>query len=285
VVRAKPHYDRSPLNKVRHAAHFLQESIRNITGKTLTIRNGGDRSAGIVLTTLAGAPELKEDRAVRKALANDGSDSYNDREAFYLRCEPARLLVVANTADGLLAGVVELLESVDYEILGMGPSWIHVPKNRHDELVFDIERAGRPSYYLRGLNPTSGQSYGVGTICQPKIQLATPDEDIAASYVRWAVGQRHLGQSMPGFPGHALQAYHRAVVHQMKETGATEGFLVSATKIGPDAGRPPTGPENANQLWVNKDARGQPGFDKVYHSNGKEWRECNLAELGVNLGL
>lgn len=285
ATQAKHVYDRSPLSKVRHAAHFLQEGIRKITGKTLTIRNGVDLSAGIVLTTLAGAPELKEDPAVRKALANDGSDSYNDREAFYLRSEPGRLLVVANTADGLAAGVVELLESVDYEILAMGPSWIHVPKDRHDVLVFDIERAGRPSYYLRNLTPTSGQSYGVGTIFQPKVKLDEPDEDVSASYLRWAVGQRHLGQSMPGFPGHALQAYHRAVVYKMKENGTTDGFLVAATKIGTDAERPPAGPENADQLWINSDAKGQPGFGKVYHSTGKNWRDCNLAELGVNIDL
>ncbi len=33
-------------------------------------------------------------------------------------------------------------------------------------------------------------------------------------------------------------------------------------------------PENADQLWINSDAKDQPGFDKVYHWSGKKWREC-----------
>jgi hypothetical protein len=284
---ARPANERSDLGKIRDSALFLQEAVRKMTGKTLAIRNDADLSRGLILTTLAAAPpELRGDAAISTALRNDGSDGYNDREAFYLRSEPDRLLIVAHTADGLAAGVVELLESVGYEVLGMGPNWIHVPADKRERLLFDLERSGRPSYYIRGLNPTSGQGYGVGTIMPgPRTRLTPPDEPVTASLARWSVGARILGQSMPGFPGHALQAYHRPVVEKMKQTNTTDGFLVPKAHLDLDEKRPAPGAENAGHLWINSDPKGKPGFGKVYLSDGKKWSERNLAELGVNLDL
>lgn len=252
-----------------------------MTGTELSIvTNTTDLAHGIVLTTLDAVPaEWTTDAAIQAALRNDGSDSYNDREAFFIRSEPDRLLVVANTADGLLAGVAELLESVGYEILGMGPNWIHVPDKR-DLLEFRIERAGRPSYYIRYLGPTSGQLYGVGTIhFTGKKLVEPPDEHVGTSYTRWRIGFRTLGQSMPGFPGHSMQSYHRFVVAKMKELNSTDGFLVEKAWLAPDAERASASADNAGHLWINTDN------DKVFLSDGKEWKECNLAELGVNLDL
>jgi hypothetical protein len=77
------------------------------------------------------------------------------------------------------------------------PSSFHVPKERHDVLVFDIERGGRPSYNVRGLHPTSGQSYGVGAIYQPKIKLTARDEDVSAR--RGRLPRAHRGQRI-AFP-------------------------------------------------------------------------------------
>ncbi|MCB1206562.1 MAG: hypothetical protein KDN18_20045, partial [Verrucomicrobiae bacterium] len=162
----------SPEAKLRDAVWFLQEGIQRMTGKSLEVTRGEAGAKGIVLSLLT--EELSRDPEVATALKNDGSDGYNDREAFFLRSETDRLLVVANTADGIAAAVPTLLESVDYEVLGMGPNWIHVPEGR-EKLVFDLKQSGRPGYYLRQLTPTSGQSYGVGTInVGPKMSLNDP---------------------------------------------------------------------------------------------------------------
>lgn len=270
--------------KLRDAVWFLQEGIRRMTGKTLDVIEGGAGAKGIVLSLLTG--ELSGDPEIVAALKNDGSDGYNDREAFFLRSEADRLLVVANTADGIAAAVPELLESVGYEVLGMGPNWIHVPKDR-EKLVFDVKRAGRPGYYLRQLTPTSGQSYGVGTInIGPKVSLSDPaDESVDVSWRRWSIALRNRGSSMAPFPGHALYRHHRKILSEIRRTGSTEGFLTAATHLGKDSDRPPASEDNARHLWVNSDPEGSPEFEKAFVSDGKTWKEQRLAGMSVNLDI
>lgn len=275
----------SPEARLRDAALFLQDAIRRLTGRSPEIRSDRDPDRGIVLVLRARAPaDVADDPAVVRALRNDGSDAYNDREAFYLRSEANRLLVVANTLDGLVAAVPALLETVDYEVLAMGPNWIYAPPRR-ERLVFDLERADRPSFYLRQLTPTSGQSYGVGTIqTGPKLQLADPaDESVAVSYARWAIAVRNHGRSMAPFPGHAMYVYHRRLVQQIVRTGDTSGFLTAGTHLGPDARRPAAAESNRQHLWINDDPRGTPGHERVFLSDGKMWNEQKLVGMNVNL--
>ena len=271
--------------RLADAVRFLQEGIARITGQTLDVRSDNDVSRGIVLLLARNAPqELQSDAFIQQALKNDGSDAYNHLEAFCLRSERDRLLVVANTADGLIAAVPALLESVGYEVLGMGPNWIHVPRDRK-RLVFDIEHADRPSFYLRRLTPTSGQFYGVGTIMTgPNLQLSDPsDEPVSVSYPRWAISIRDHGRSMAQFPGHALYQYHRPMVEQMLETGSTVGFLTAGNHLGLDADRPTASESNASHLWINSDAKDAEGHRRVFLSDGKEWKEQKLVGMAVNL--
>lgn len=270
---------------LRDAVRFLQEGIRRMTGQTLGVRSDDDVSRGIVLMLAKNAPaDLQNDPFVRRALRDDGSDAYNNREAHCLRSERDRLLIIANTADGLIAAVPALLESVGYEVLGMGPNWIHVPKDRQ-RLVFDIEHAGRPSFYLRRLVPTSGQQRGVGTIeTGVHLQLNDPrDESVAVSYARWAVAIRDHGRSMASFPGHALYQYHRGMVEHMLQTGSTVGFLTAGNHLGLDAERPAADESNASHLWINTDSKDQPGHKRVFLSDGKQWKEQKLIGMQVNL--
>lgn len=270
---------------VLQAVRYLREAVKKMTGTEVPVASKKDLSRGIVLTTLDIAPpDIKNDPEVQRALRNTGEDAYNNKEAFLVRSEPNRVLIVANTFDGLDHGVVELCESVGYELLGMGPDWIYSPDYSNKPLVFKINKADRPGFYLRQLSPTSGQSYGVGTIYMQKLSDPT-DEGVEISYWRWALGARLQGQSMPPFPGHSLQAYHKAVIEKIKETKRTEGFLVTKTNLGLDAERPAASKENTGQLWINSDAAGQAGAGKVFMSNGTAWNELNLAELGVNLDL
>lgn len=274
-----------PQRPVLQAVRYLREAVKRMTGKELPVASKPDVSRGIVLTTLDIAPpDIKNDREVQYALRDTGEDAYNYKEAFYVRTEPNRVLIVANTFDGLAHGVVELCESVGYEILAMGPNWINTPDYSAKPLVFKMNRAGRPGFYIRGLSPTSGQIYGVGTIyMQPMPDPA--DEAVEITYGRWNIGSRFAGQSMPHFPGHSMQAYHKAVIEKMKELKRSEGFLTEKTTIGADADRPAASKDNAWQLWINSDATGQPGANKVYISDGNKWVEQSLAEVGANLDL
>lgn len=275
-----------PEYRLRQALEFLQEGIARLIEQTPTVRSGADADRGILVTLLRYAPaDVVADPRIQKALKSDGTDSYNHREAFYLRSEPNRLLVVANTIDGLVAAMPALLETVGYEVLGMGPNWTHVPREHRDRLVFDVEKSERPSYYLRNLAATTGQSYGVGTIqVGPKQQLTDPaDESVSKSYARWTVGARMRGQSMANFPGHALYQYHRRIKDEMIHTGSTVGFLTPGNHLGLDADRPIAAADNKQHLWINTDAKGAPGFGKTFVSDGVTWKEQNPAGYGVNL--
>jgi len=275
----------SPGHPVLSAVRYLREAVQRMTGKELPVAAGNDLSRGIVLTTLAGAsPELKKDPQVIAALRDTGADTYNANEAYYVRSEPNRVVIVANTAQGLSHGVIELLESVGYEALGMGPNWTHVPDYKSKPLVFSIERGGRPGFYIRALWPTSGQGYGIGTLFMTPLPDAA-DETVEVSLDRWQVGARIAGQSMPGFPGHALQAYHRAVITAMRATKTNAGFLVPRTYQGLDAERPAASKDNTEHLWINTDPAGQPGVGKVFLSDGAKWIEQDLVSLSANLDL
>jgi len=221
----------------KNAVHYLNDAIRRMTGKELPVVSRADLSHGIVLTTLAEAtPDIRRDAGVQEALRNSGADEDNANEAFFIRTEANRTLVVANTDSGLCDAVVELVDSVGYEVLGMGPDWIHVPDFHGRSLAFSMERAGRPGIYIRRLKPTTGQQKGVGTLVGA---LPDPeDEPVNASFERWSVGARIAGTSTPLYPGHAMQAYHRAVLERMIATRSTAGFLLP-TRLGPDAARPP----------------------------------------------
>jgi len=270
--------------KLRDAVGFLREGIGRITGKSPGVVRGTDRSEGIVLTLLTDA--LSGDPEIAAALRNDGSDEYNDREAFFLRSEAGRLLVVANTADGIVAAVPALLETVDYEVLAMGPNWIHVPGGR-EKLVFDVKQAGRPGFFLRQLSPTSGQGYGVGTIqVGPKVSLSDPaDESVDVSWRRWSIALRNRGSSMAPFPGHALYRHHGKLLDEMRRTGSTEGFLTAGTHLGKDSERPAASGENLHHLWINTDEPGAPGHGRAFVSDGAAWKEQKPAGMEVNLDI
>lgn len=284
-AEGRPWHDWSDPAKVGAAVEYLREGIERICGQRLAVVNSNDLSRGIVITTLDGASEdIRNDTDVQAALRNDGSDVYNNREAFFIRSERDRLLIVANTVEGLVVAVPELLESVGYEVLGMGPNWIHVPKGGEERLAFRITKADRPGYYIRRLSATSGQSYGVGTVMQAELLSNPADETVDVSHRRWLIGRRMKTQSMPGFPGHALQAYHRAVVNQIRETGNTEGFL-GTVKLDAESQRPEVSSDNQGWLWINSDPADAPGHGKAFYSTGEEWKEANLAILPMNLDL
>lgn len=268
------------------AVNYLREGIKKMTGVEMPVRFGGDLSKGLVLATLENAPlEVREDEEVRQALRNTGEDLYNANEAYFIRSEPERVWIVANTDEGLSHGVAALLESVDYEVLGMGPNWVHVPDFRHQPLIFSLQEAGRPGFYIRLLWPTSGQDRGVGTLS--RIRLADEaDETVQESYQRWTVGTRLAGTSMPRIRGgHALGRYQRRVAEVMRDRKVKEGFLLDSVGLGPDSRRPPAGMDNKGGIWINDDPEGSRSHGKVFVSDGKVWEERDLRTRTVGASL
>ncbi len=269
-----------------YAVHYLREAVRRMTGKELPIEEGGNASKGIVLMRMEDAPdEIKNDEAVQKALRNNGQDAYNNVEAYYLRTEAQRVLVVANTWDGILDGVVALLESVGYETLGLGPNWTHVPDFQKRPLVFSALESGRPGYYLRNLSVASGAHIGGGTLSRG-LKLSDPqDETVELSLLRWKIGARLEGRSMPIFPGHALTQLRKDVIQVMRETKNPDGFLIEKATIGPESSRPPATEANKGHFWINDDPEGSPGAGKFFSSSGTEWKENTYRESATDLTL
>jgi hypothetical protein len=266
------------------AANYVRDGLKRMTGKDFPIVSKNDLSKGIVLTLLQNAtPDIRNDPKIQRALQADPKNLYAAKEAFYIRSEKNRVLVIANTPEGLTDAVVELLGSVNYEILGMGPDWIYAPDYKDKPLVFALTRADRPSFYIRDLHAMGQVSFGGGSITSGLTDPA--DETIYESEWRWWIGARIYGSSMPGFPGHALYAYQEEVVRRMKAAGLTEGFLSPKTVLGLDAQRPPATADNNGWLWINTDPAGQPAADKVYCSDGTKWLPQPLNYMAWNLDL
>ncbi len=258
-----------PAKPALDAAAYLQEAIRRMTGHEPAIANGTAASPGILLMQYADAPaEIRDDPKIAAALRPSAQEPYRHVEAFYLRSEPHRLLIIANTPFGLSHGVAELLESVGYEVLGMGPNWTHVPDYRSKPLVFDIDRSGRPGLYNRNLWATSAQDRGNGTL---ETVFDPADESVRKSYLRWRIGTRTLGWSIPPAGGHAMQRYHRQVADRMIAENREDGFMTPGTHLGPDATRPPASAETKGHLWINTDAPPASEAERVYISDGTKW--------------
>lgn len=209
------------------AVRYLREGIERMTGHRLDVVSREDKSRGIVLLLFSDAPEeIRADAKIQEALRTTGEDIYNANEAFYIRTEAERVLIVVNTIEGFNHAAAALLDSVGYEILGMGPNWIHIPDFKNKPLVFDLEMSDRPKLYVRDLGLSSGQGHGLGTLFNR--ELPDPaDETVDVSYNRWTIGARTIGKSLPRLPGHSMQKYHAAVVEKMTALKTDEGFMGS----------------------------------------------------------
>lgn len=286
LLSLNPQMGFTPEACIIRAARYLQEGIRRMTGQEPALANDRDLSHGIILTTLAGAPaSVRTDPEVLAALRNTGEDAYNANEAFFLRSEKTRLLIVANTPYGLADAVVEVLEAVDYEVLGMGPQWVSVPDYTHRPLTFSLKRAGRPGYYMRWLFYPA--TYQIDTGNLHGVPLTDPeDESYDRTHERWTMGARFTGQSMPFFPGHALQSWHPDVVAHMRKTGCREGFLVDDVIRGLTADMPETGQAGRWQLWFSTDPDEFPTSDAIYRAYGDKWRACHpVYDMGFSIDL
>lgn len=252
--------------------YYLQDGIARMTGKTPALINSSHlvSQEGIIVTLYRHAPaSITTDAAVKAALGYAGTnkpDCVADREAYCIRSESNRVWIVANTVDGLMSAAPDLLAAVGYEVLGMGPNWVDAPDYTGRDLVFNLQVSGRATGYYYRMIGIDGAGDGRGTLSE-SFQLTPPDEMVYRSYARWRVGARLCaGQSVPGFPGHALDSYHPQILQIMRDHDYTDGYLSAGTTVGPSISRPPAGPANKDHLWINTDDSG------VCWSDGVQWK-------------
>lgn len=270
-------YSSGPEVTLLRSAQFLREGIRKMTGQALPVKSTNDLSRGIVLTTLATAPKaVRNDPNVQWALRDTGKNSDTADEAYYLRSETNRVLVIGNTPEGVLNGVVALLESVDYEILGMGPNWIYAPDYAKKPLVFALRQTGRPGYDYRGLEAASGQSCGVGTL----MAVNDPaDEPVTDSYRRWQIGTRQSTSPMPAVP--ALQEPHNTEAPKTDGPSGDDRFSSLSTDAGPGASDIPPN-------WSNSAQRVRDAMAGSYQAGSKAMcieTDFNFARDGLGYYL
>ena len=258
---------------IYEAAIYAQEAVAKMTGITPAIKLSNNDTAGIILIETKNLPErLKGNVEIMKILKQDPYDIVKTNEAFVILSEKKCLWVIGNTPAGIADGVVELFESVGYEVLGMGPNWIHIPNYHRKALTFNICKTDRPGFYIRDLWAASGQNYGVGTIYR-KVMIKDPaDEIVQKSYMRWKIGTRMEQISTFRRGGHALQAYHRYVLEYMFKNKVKKGFLCEV-QFGLHKDMPEANEANTGLSWLCLDEKKNKNHRHVFVSNGKKWRD------------
>lgn len=271
--RTHPYAYDSEAGMLRDAVQrYLADGIERMTGPPpgpapargwVTIINSADLQSQpgnrIILVLYPDAPaSLREDPVVQAALGRAGGaapDYVADRESHYIRTDPqGRTWLIANRVDGLMDACATLLESVDYDILGLGPDWIHAPDYRDRPLVFNLDGGFRNDGYL--LRRTGGFGCdGVGTLAIGfRDQLDPPDEDVTRSYARWRIGTRmYSASSVPLLTGHGLDSYTDTVLEHMRHTRLDDGLLSATTRFGAQDERPPADEAHEDWLWIDPD--------------------------------
>lgn len=283
--------------------NYLREGIQRLTGKTLAIQTSdataNDLSTGLVLTTLAAASD--DLKGFGAYIANTGADEFNANEAYYIRTESQRTVLLANTVDGLSHAVSELLRGdhadptqsvgTGYEVLGMGPAWTYVPPNPSQSLVLMEESSSRPGFYVRSFTPTAGQLTRVrgdlvsgsstGTIdsataLPSAADTSSPvDETVEPSWARWVVGNDTLGASMLVVPGHSFYSHHLTVIQALKDQynapggappsggpATVHGFLAD-TRVGREQDKPLETDVGDYAVYIASDVLPSPNQDAV----------------------
>jgi hypothetical protein len=292
-------YDSEP-GKLRDAVyHYLADGIARMTGPPpgpapaggwVTIINSADLESQpgnrIILVLYPDAPEaVRTDPAIQGALGRAGGaapDYVADRESHYIRTdEQGRTWLIANRVDGLMNACATLLESVGYDILGLGPDWIDAPDYRDRPLVFNLDRGYRNDGYLLRRMGGFGCD-GVGTLAiEFRDRLHPPDEDVTRSYARWRVGTRMYGaSSVPILTPHGLDSYEGAVVDYMRTHRVTDGALSAHTDFGTEDERPPAGEETADWLWIETEGGNRAWY---CHSGESTWTECQPQAIGFHI--
>lgn len=196
----------------KQVAAELADYLGRMTGATFP-RETGDGSRGIVLGTLAEFPQPGLEQAL--ALRN----TYDGREAFVLRTEPQRLLLLGATDLGASHAAFRLLEALGCRWFFPARAWEVVP--RQQKLTVALQETDRPRILARRI------WYGYGFFNDkghPHGGSAQKD------YEAWARHNR-MASSFRVHAGHAWQsiiAAHKKLFEEHPEYRA----LVKGTRQG-----------------------------------------------------
>jgi len=118
----------------------LAQYLKRISGADFAVTNG-DGQAGIVLGTLAEFPEPELSEALKIVNAFDG------REAYAIRTQPKRLLLLGATDQGASHAAFRFLEELGVRWFFPAKEWEIVPKL--ETVRFDRNITDRPSILSR----------------------------------------------------------------------------------------------------------------------------------------
>jgi hypothetical protein len=133
--------------EVRAAAQALAGRLTQISGHAFDVREVAPSEAkhGIVLGTAADFPQLAQ---------RFTPGAWQDEEAYVIRSERSRLLLVAATDDGVMDAVWDFLHQLGYRRYFPGAAWQIVPHTPRLEVRTD--RFCRPAFSRRHLAYTGG---------------------------------------------------------------------------------------------------------------------------------
>ena len=131
-------------------------------------------------------PKLNEPLAIR--------NTYDGREAFVVRTEPKRLLLIGATELGASHAAFRFLEALGCRWFFPAPEWEVVPQR--PELTVSLDEADRPRILSRRI------AYGFGTFTEPRRPKGRSSLDEYQAWMR----RNRMGQSLPIATSHAWQA-------------------------------------------------------------------------------
>jgi hypothetical protein len=206
----------------RAVAAELADYLGRITGAKFAVR-AGDGSQGIVLGTLAEfpTPALAAALAVR--------NTYDGREAFAIRTEPGRLLLLGGSDLGASHAAFRLLESLGCRWFFPAKEWEVVPTQR--KLTVSLQEADRPRILARRI------WYGYGFFNDkghPRGGSVQKDYEAWARHNRMASSFKvHAGHAWQGIilANKKLFAEHPEYLALVKDKRQGEQLCVSNTEV------------------------------------------------------
>lgn len=178
------------------AVQDLAELLKRMTGADFKVVRTDDFSRGIVVAPLDRVSGIAGSEA-RHALTL-GPDGHDGREAFYVRTNPERVLITANTGYGLSHGVHYLLRALGYRYFFQSRKWEVVPHLAQAAVA--LHASDRPAFYLRSIVPLGYD--GIAYV-----------DTARADHERWLRALMANGESMRVRPSHAWQGLPTVSVH------------------------------------------------------------------------
>lgn len=240
-----------PLVRFCRALYFFEEGIKKISNNNVDINiidnldTADSLKKGITLTCYDFLEESEKTENIKEALGRSISSVLNNKyeyvEAFYCNTTEDGIKIVANSTEGLIAALPTILEeglvkrnstdesavTLGYEVLGLGPNWVFVPKGYNTSLYISFKGAKKPGFLSRKLFFVSLTSYDAGLHhsyakynlktdtntseiirYQPQLEtsgLEAVDEPTQISILRYYWGLKLLTESYNGITEHNVE--------------------------------------------------------------------------------